>query len=345
MDIPPEVLAAKELAEPALMLLPDVIGVGLGLREDENGELFEDELAVRIYLDADGISSPDLPAEVGGIPICVVRDHIEPLAAPDVTRYPELAGGIRIERPTPGAGTMGALVEDASNPGTLLGLTNFHVVGNVGGTFPDIVWQPATPPLAIGIRPSADNDIGAVVRAAFPQLQPIPFVTVQVGLVDAAVFAVDVGLGQNPPSPGDALLAPADRRTTSAKIVGQGGAGTTLVTKVTATAAPTFLGVVTKRGFATRVTTGRVIDAHARFDWPTDHSGKHIIGQMLIAGSSDNANGLFCDQGDSGSLVLDANTSTAVGLLWGRMGAGTRGIASPIRDVESELGVTVAWAP
>lgn len=343
MEIPPEVLAAKELAEPALMAVPGVIGVGIGMRE-ENGELF-DELAVRIYLDEDLRDPPVLLEEIAGVPICLIRDRIEPLVSPDIDRYDELAGGIKVSRPMIGFGTMGVLVEDARNPGSLLGLSNFHVVGDVGGTYPDTIWQPNESPLVTGSPPAPANNIGSVVRVSFPQLQPIPFVTVPVGLVDAAVFAVDVALGLAPPGSGLAVLPPADQRTTSPKIVGQGGLGTTLIDRVIATAVPSAGQPVMKRGFATRVTTGFVIDPSARFNWPTNNSNQHLIEQMLIVGSSTNPNGIFCEPGDSGSLVIVDSTSTAIGLLWGRMGAGTRGLASAIRNVESQLDVRTAWAP
>jgi hypothetical protein len=42
-------------------------------------------------------------------------------------------------------------------------------------------------------------------------------------------------------------------------------------------------------------------------------------------------------------LVLDKNSPTALGLLWGEYAGGLRGIACAIWNVESQLGVNTAW--
>jgi hypothetical protein len=64
MDVPPEVLAAKNEIEVSLLSLPGVVGVGIGLRE-ENGEIF-DELAIRILVDDAEQISDGLPTELAG---------------------------------------------------------------------------------------------------------------------------------------------------------------------------------------------------------------------------------------------------------------------------------------
>ncbi len=61
---------------------------------------------------------------------------------------------------------------------------------------------------------------------------------------------------------------------------------------------------------------------------------------------------MFCDTGDSGSLVLDENQPTALGLLWGRNGPtpgqlipiGKRGYMTEIAAVESVLGISTVFA-
>lgn len=71
MDIPTEVVQARQLAEFGLLALPGVVGVGLGMHEAD-GEFF-DELAVVIYV-ADAASVPvGLPEEIGGVRVCVVE--------------------------------------------------------------------------------------------------------------------------------------------------------------------------------------------------------------------------------------------------------------------------------
>jgi hypothetical protein len=85
MDIPPELVSAKNLAETSLMALPGVVGVGIGMRE-ANGELF-DELAVRVLVDDASQIPPGIPEAVGGVDVCIIEARIEPCAAPDTSRY------------------------------------------------------------------------------------------------------------------------------------------------------------------------------------------------------------------------------------------------------------------
>ena len=324
MEIPPELLAAKAAIEWFLLALPGVVGVGIGLRE-ENGELFE-ELAVRVYV-ADGSAIPaGIPDSVGGIGVCIVEGGVEPIAE-DAARYDPLVGGIRIAQPSRGAGTLGAIVQDAAT-GELLGLSCFHVVGDTSAVFPHTIWQPHEPNLVMGGAIAPDDNIGRVVRVDFPQTPPLPFSPVLVGLVDAAVFTLVPALEQG--------------RDLSPSIAGQ-FAPALLVDRITATALPFAGQPVRKRGFVTRLTEGRIIDAMLTVPWTAGPPNAFLIEQAVIAGASTNPDGIFCNEGDSGSVVLDRDSPTAVGLLWGRSLGGLRGVMAHIRNVESQLGVNVAW--
>jgi hypothetical protein len=194
MVIPPELLAAKAAIEWTLLALPGVVGVGIGMRE-ENGELF-DELAVRVYV-TDMLAIPQgIPEVVGDVPVCIVDGVVTPIAE-DFLRYNPLVGGIRIAKPTYGGGTLGAVVQDSSMRELLLGLSCYHVVGDANAVFPDTIWQPQEPPLiAGGSIPPGDN-IGSVARVDFPQTPPLPFSPVLVGLVDAAVFILNSNQVEN----------------------------------------------------------------------------------------------------------------------------------------------------
>ncbi|QSX75881.1 hypothetical protein HIV01_005065 [Lysobacter arenosi] len=167
MDIPEEVVQAKTLVEFALLALPGVVGVGLGARE-ENGELF-DELAVRILVEDASQVPSELPTEIAGVAVCIIERVYEPLALPDDDHYPQLRGGIRIESPVRGFGTMGALVED-SITGEILGLSNYHVTGPVGTP----IWQHQTPNMIAGSPLVTDNLVGDVTRVDFPDTPPLP---------------------------------------------------------------------------------------------------------------------------------------------------------------------------
>jgi hypothetical protein len=71
---------------------------------------------------------PGLPDEIGG-GVCVIERQIEPCSFPDVARYDDLMGGVRVSQPLHGVGTLGALVEDV-NTGETPGLSCYHVVGD-----------------------------------------------------------------------------------------------------------------------------------------------------------------------------------------------------------------------
>ena len=81
MDIPDELVGAKEAVEFGLLALPGVVGVGLGMRE-EDGEVF-DELAVRILVEDASQVPFGLPGDIAGVPVSVVESRIVPCGFPD----------------------------------------------------------------------------------------------------------------------------------------------------------------------------------------------------------------------------------------------------------------------
>ncbi len=332
MDIPAELIEAKRLTEPFLLALPGITGVGLGARE-ENGELF-DELAVRVLV-ADAATAPELPREVGGVPVCVIERQYEPLGFPDEHRYAELRGGIKITVPTHASGTMGAIVQDISDREPL-GLSCYHVVGDPD-RFPNNVWQPHNPPLVVGSQLAKDDNVGDVVKVDFPQTSPLPFSPVVTGLTDSAVFRLDAGFGQG--------------RTVSRAIAGDGPGLPDMVTAVTATATPTIFQPVRKRGYFTGPTTGqvfggRVVGLWTTVKWSPGGRNAWLMEQVELWGGG----GVFARPGDSGSLVLDAGRPTALGVLWGGTKggefapSGKFGTMSLIGHVEDRLGVSTVWA-
>lgn len=329
MDIPDELVEAKKAVELELLGLPGLVGIGLGMREAD-GEFF-DELAVRVLVEDATNVPPGLPDEIGGVSLCIIERQIEPCGFPDTARYDELMGGVRVSQPLRGAGTLGALVEDV-NTGETLGLSCYHVVGDPGQ---DSVYQPAEPPLVVGVTPSAADVIGVVVRAEFPQTPPLPASPVRVSMIDAAVMSLDAATAATAIPP----------RTLSRSIAGQGPGLAPLVPAVTATSVPVpGLTRVHKRGFVTGPTAGLIVARNLTVRWTPGGSNTWLMEQTEIAGDS-----IFCDEGDSGSLVLDETSPTAVGLLWGRnqaslVPAGKIGVMCDIGNVESMLGVSVVFA-
>jgi hypothetical protein len=336
MDVPPEVLAAKNDVEVSLLSLPGVVGVGIGLRE-ENGEIF-DELAIRILVD-DAEQIPDgLPTELAGTGVCVIETRIEPCSIPDVARHDELLGGTRIVQPSQrlGTGTLGVVVQDTET-GELMGLTCFHVTGVAFQNFPDLIWQPDHPPFT-GSTVSPDDALGRVMRVDFPRTAPLPGSPVLAGMTDSAVFSLD-----------DARALPA-RRTITRAIAGDDASLPNLTDAITATAGPDSHEFVVKRGSQTGVTRGKIIDAHLRCKWTPGGSNTHLVEQIEILG---NNGAIFAEDGDSGSLVVaDGELATAMGLLWGinatsntsMMTPGRKGYMSPIAEVEAALSISLVFA-
>jgi len=334
VEISPELIESKNRAEPTLLRLPGVTGVGIGARDTDGGR--RDEPAVRIYVeDARGVAS-DMPREVGGVAVSLIEMRIEPCLGPDRARYDPLKGGIRISHPAHGFGTLGAIVRRAADAGpepVAYGLTTCHVVGTGGESFPDVVWQPhepePVPPIA-----TADS-VGEVAAAEYPRPAPVS-PALLVSDVDAAIFTLD--------------LARANTRGVSTAIAGL-DLDSDLVEAITESSWPHVGQAVRKRGSATGVTHGEVVDVHLTCRWTPGGPNCYLAEQAMVDGipSSDDPGGTFCAPGDSGALVLDESAPTAVGLLYGRgdrprlESDGAHGVFSKMRNVESALGVTALW--
>jgi hypothetical protein len=319
-----------EAARDRVLVVPTVTGIGIGLREVEGEEV--EEAAVCIYVE-EGVEAPEgLPEVLGGVPVRIIPLSVEPCALPDERPYGEMKGGIRIAHPRAGAGTFGAVVKDTEveeeKEPTYYGLTAQHVVGDTAGeSWPNVVFQPLAP---LPIDPEPDefraSAVGSVVAVERPE--PVPFVGgAIVGDVDAALFELD--------------LAAANERFRSPAIVDMSGEGE-MVPAVTATAQPQLCGLVRKRGFVTGYTEGMVKGIHCHFAWSPGGTNTYLVEQFLIETVSSNPHPelLFGKEGDSGALVLDKESPTALGLLWGKDLGGLRAMASKIWKIEEAFGVT-----
>jgi hypothetical protein len=148
--------------------------------------------------------------------------------------------------------------------------------------------------------------------------------------VDAATFALDAA---RDPSTGNRSLSPGVTD----------GFG-----EIDATASPELKTFVRKRGPQTGPTTGFVSGLLLIVDWKfgTPPPGHFFVMNRQYEVFFDPGgcpDGIFSRAGDSGSLVLDRDSQTAVGLLWGGVSqGGIRAVMSDITVVEAELGVSVA---
>lgn len=291
-----------------------VLNVGMGFRE-EHGRLFDDP-SLRVYLRR-GCELP-LGREFEGIPLSYIVPQLRLLGTPvDPGHHPTLIGGIKIGSFL-ASGTLGAIVEERQTK-EKLGLTCAHVVGFNGATLPSApIYQPDFPQFIAGSPLNPTNSLGGVTRIEGASFPAPTFPPQFMGVVDAAVFKLD-GPQTRPFSKGV----------------------TGLVNAITAVADPHPGQVVSKRGFVTGLTHGLVISVSPNpVPWTVFAAAPNsfLSGQAEIVASGFPT---FGEVGDSGSLVVLASTSTAVGLLWA--GGGINAFMSPIKLVEQRLNISVAW--
>lgn len=343
-EIPAELIAAKSAVELAILALPGVEAIGIGRRDDS------DELAVRIFVEDASLVPPGIPSEIGGVGVVITEGIATPCGLPtpdenayglpgDPAGFNALKGGIQIgSQSVPGPGTLGAAVKDRRT-GKHVGLTCMHVAGDSGST----VTQPQQLHLAIPNPDIAKRVLGKVIRAEMPRPDPLVAGAI-VSDLDAAVFALDTAAQH-----GRAIVT---------AIVGEEPGGANLVDGVTRVDEPRLNQVVRKRGFRSHVTKGIVDCLHATVCWKPgkDLYGRpdvYLVNQVLVLGMlghPDNPSNVFSESGDSGSLVLDEQSSTAVGLLYGKISRNDRqgpryGIVTRMTAVELRLDISAVVLP
>lgn len=314
---------------PGLIILPGVTGVGLGFHEAD-GE-FSDDLAVRVLI-ADATDVPaGIPDEIAGVPVCIVEFPVDPLFAPDTTRYDDLAGGAQIQQAPLASGTLGAIAHDAN--GHLVGLTCHHVAGDPGTT----MWQPTAEPTPVGgPPPDLTDSLGEVIAAESPETQTIPVPAGPLLLlgreIDAATFSLDKAV--------DPTIG---ARTISHSIADNFGV-------INSTTSPDVEMFVRKRGSQSGPTSGQVVGIVLAVRWnygqpPPDHAYYMAHQYEIFYNPAGCPDGIFSTGGDSGSVVLTADSQTAVGLLWGGISTGgIRAVMCDITKVEERLAISMAWA-
>jgi hypothetical protein len=311
MEIPPEILAAQEILAPIVLVLPGVIGVDVGLRE-ENGVII-DEIVLRVLVADLADIPPGIPAEVSGIPVTIVQRN--PQLDADLARYPTLVGGISISNriplnnpPNPGVlaeieiGTLGGIARE-NNTGELRGITCEHVLGSVVGTD---VYQP----LVTTLPPPLADRVGAVVRASFPTTPNVFFHNIPTGFTDAASFSIE--------------------RAAAAQI--------TQIGFVSGSSTPKLGDRVIKRGATTLLTHGIITAVFGRHAM---NRNALLLNQIEVTVDR-NLSQIWSANGDSGALVIRQATGEVLGLHWGG-DSGKYGYASDIEITAAELDVSFFW--
>jgi hypothetical protein len=325
MDIPPEVIAAKDALEGPLLEAGLITGIDFGVRNEEAPD--PEDVVLRIFVaDANNIA-PAVQSVLASFPFpAVVIQRVffmTQVTLPDTQRRRPVVGGVSVAASrffatgTIHAGTLGAVVTDSVDPATRCGLSNFHVLcvdqqRQVG----DEIVQPE--PGVLGVL--AGDRVGTLHAWSFPE-------TAGDGPVDAAIF---------------------DLEESSLQEVADIGA-------VSGTAPATLGMQVTKRGRTTGQTFGFISGTGGSFpiDYPqlpavTTPAGVTTTVRTLknqIQIHTDFPQSIvFGEHGDSGSVVLGPGDQV-VGLYWGSGSESlgdplTFGVASPAAAVESALGIT-----
>ncbi len=320
-------------ASAILSRYPGVLSVGVGAREIR-GELVP-ELAYRVYvaekLDAAVLPvSYRVPADVFGVRTdVIVAPALEAMSssslvafAPnrDTTKYRPLQGGSQLRTAkfegdnTRGMGTIGCLAQ--TTDGTMVALTSQHIACagtefNVGAGSASSGSAASGAPTSFacnGVKVGQPrhitccccctfNEIGAVLRSQ------------KTTQVDCAIVQLD----------GDAVSGVTAGGTLN-QVVDIGA--------LTGVAQAVCFSEVRKRGSATRLTRGTVVDVL--------YEGSQILINPLPGFPR------FAYFGDSGSVIVNSD-GKVVGLLWGAdRGTRNRGVANHIGTVLAAMGIRIA---
>jgi hypothetical protein len=324
-----QVSQAKHDHVPALIKLQNVVGVGVGYKITEGQQLNTLSVVVLVKEKTSKLSPDQLvPREVGSTPTDVVQVG-EITAFGNTDRYRPAPGGVSIGHYAITAGTLGVVVRDRATGHRLI-LSNNHVLANSNDAeLGDAIIQPGS---ADGGQTSTDT------IAHLERFEPIRFTT-ESGTCSIAKLYSDIGnffarlLGsshrldiirqQDEINRIDAALArPINDGDVLDEILEIG-----TISGVT----EAVLGMqVRKSGRTTGFTTGQInlIDATVSVSYGIGRTAQ-FDGQLVA--------GAMSQGGDSGSLVVDANSNQAVGLLFAGSNATT--IFSPIQDVLDTLQV------
>lgn len=335
MTAVPEVDKVKEAHEESLLAKPNVVGVGVGLKE-KDGRLL-DELAVKVLVTQKippaGLSARAMvPKEVNGIQTDVMQVGVIRALLERTDRWRPAPGGVSIGHYQITAGTLGCVVRDRSTGDRLI-LSNNHVLANSNDAqLGDPILQPGP---YDGGSPT-DDIIGHLTRFC-----PIEF-EVQPGTCSLA--SLYAGLGNllaklsgsthrvqvfqaNPQAENqvDAAVAkPTDDSLVSDEILEIGN--------ISGIVEGTLGMGVRKSGRTTGFTTGTVLVVNATVS-VTYGAGRtaRFINQFV--------SGPMSQGGDSGSLVVAGDQPLAVGLLFA--GSDQSTIFSPIQAVLDCLEVEI----
>lgn len=325
MEIPPDVIAAKEALGRPLLEAGLITGIDFGVRNEQEPD--PEDIALRIFVADENAVPPEVQAMIESFPFPVVVIQrvfrLTHAALPDTQRHRPVVGGVSVAASrffatgTIHAGTLGAVVSDGFDPDIQYGLSNYHVLCvDVQRQVGDEIVQPE--PSVLGMIPG--DRVGRLHRFSFPE-------TSIEGVADAAICELEVDslheVQDIGPVAGRIAATPGMQVTKRGRTTGQTFGIVTGVQGDYPIEYPQLPMVKTSSGgnTTTRILTNQI---HIRVDFPSS-----IV---------------FGEHGDSGSVVVGPN-GQVVGLYWasGSDSAGDPlryGVATPIDVIESELNIT-----
>lgn len=313
MDVPPEMIAAVRDNGAQLLSIAGVTGIGIGFTE-VNG-IPTENIAIRVSVADIGNIPAGIPETLAGFPVVIIERNVLPQA--DLARYEPLRGGVSVARDTglSAAGTLGGIVRE-SGTGEPRGLSCAHIFVIGTGQPGDPIEQPEPSP-----QPQPANVIGTLLRSSFPSTPNTSPPFLPIGFSDAAVCTIT--------------------RSAAAAIVDIG--------PVNGTAIARLGDRVTKRGRTTGLTHGIVNEVNRMQFGKNGNQNAVLVDQVEIRVDNSKSAG-WSDAGDSGSLVVNEDTSEIVGLLWAGsidpntgISDGQFGYASDIDNVAADLGISLFW--
>ncbi len=295
-------------AQALLMHYPNVAHVGVGIKE-RGGRLTAD-LCFRVYVSKKmqpGVLKRDeiVPRRILGMQTDVLEQQGVTLHAADTAVYRPLTGGIMVSNESVtsmvvgiGSGTMGCLARTDDVDNKLVGLTARHVLTD------GLTGVPR--PSGIGLNVS---QTGLLNLLGIQNIGTVKALSSSSGGLDCGIVEIEASLALAAVSAGN-----------ENRIQGIG--------LITGVAQAVCYEVVRKRGFATQVTQGVVVDV------------KFEGSKLLINPCTEYPN--FSEPGDSGAVIVNA-ANKVVGLLIGAASSDPhKGVANHIKQVLTALDIKIA---
>jgi hypothetical protein len=332
MDAIRQAAAAKQVHLATLLTRPNVVGVGVGLRQ--RGGRVQDEVCVvalvRRKRPRTGLAPEAMvPAEIDGVPVDVLEVGDLRAQAARTDRVRPAPGGVSVGHYQITAGTLGCVVRDRAGGARLI-LSNNHVLANGNeAALEDPILQPGA---ADGGREESDT------LALLERFVPIEY-SREPATCGVARFVVEAGnflagaLGSKHrlESYQEDLQATNRVDAAVARPVTDGDVSDEIleIGRASGTTGAVLGMSVRKSGRTTGLTTGQITIIETTVD--VDYGGKtaRFEGQLI--------SGPMSQPGDSGSLLVAGTSQQAVGLLFA--GSTQATIYNPIADVMQALAV------